>query len=131
MQKGDEIHLLFRLRREMYHPAAAKLGYAPIDVSTIVEIKYGPNPSDSCELELHEGETRESLIKRVAKIKTLQDQIEAVKSVTKNSDDDEGEEPKNTPSKRSGGFLESTKRFYDDDDDEDEEEEEEKKVSNM
>jgi hypothetical protein len=137
VQKYDEIYLVFRLRGGMYHPAAAKLGYAPIDVSTIVEIKYGPNPSDSCELELHEGETRESLINRVAKIKTLQDQIEAIKSVTKkrafysDSDDDEGEEPKNTPSKRSGGFLESTKRFYDDDDDEDEEEEEEKKVSNM
>ncbi|KAK1733573.1 ubiquitin family protein [Skeletonema marinoi] len=103
--KGSIIHLVLRLRGGMYHPAAGRSGYETLAVSTCVEIKYGPNSSDVFELELKEGETRESLLKRAGDIISLQEQIDAIKSGKKRKGalldtDEEDEEPKKKPAKR-------------------------------
>jgi len=74
------ITMVLRLRGGMYHPAAGRSGYETLAVSTYVDIKYGPNSSDVFELELKEGETRESLLKRAGDIISLQEQIDAIKS---------------------------------------------------
>jgi hypothetical protein len=68
----------------MYHPAAARSGYESIEnVSVFVKIKYGRNESDSVDLDIHEGETRESVLKRATKIISLQNRIVAIKRGTK------------------------------------------------
>ena len=75
------LHLVLRLRGGMYHPAAGRDGYKAVDdVSTCVKIKFGPDSSDFIELEIQEDETRESLMKRVADVMSLQEQIDAIKS---------------------------------------------------
>lgn len=100
--KLNTIHLVLRLRGGMYHPAAGRSGYETLDVSTCVEIKYGPNSSDVLELELQEGETRESLLKRAGDIISLQEQIDAIKSGIKRKGalSDTDEEPKKEPAKK-------------------------------
>mmetsp|Transcript_13733 Transcript_13733/g.17454 ORF Transcript_13733/g.17454 Transcript_13733/m.17454 type:complete len:318 (-) Transcript_13733:295-1248(-) len=103
--KESIIHLVLRLRGGMYHPAAGRSGYETLDVSTCVEIKYGPNSSDVFELEFKEGETRESLLKRAGDIISLQEQIDAIKSGKKrkgalSDTDEEDEEPKKKLAKR-------------------------------
>jgi large subunit ribosomal protein L40e len=108
VQKGAVIHLVLRLRGGMYHPAAGRNGYCrvemdtgphPDDMSTYVKIKFGPDKSDFIELEIQEGETRESLMKRAAEIISLQEQISEIKSGKKRDaalldTDEEDEEPK-------------------------------------
>mmetsp|Transcript_9079 Transcript_9079/g.13681 ORF Transcript_9079/g.13681 Transcript_9079/m.13681 type:complete len:248 (+) Transcript_9079:291-1034(+) len=103
--KESIIDLVLRLRGGMYHPAAGRSGYETLDVSTCVEIKYGPNSSDVFELEFKEGETRESLLKRAGDIISLQEQIDAIKSGKKrkgalSDTDEEDEEPKKKLAKR-------------------------------
>ena len=53
-------------------------------VSRMVTIKYGPNDDESFELELNDGETRESLMARgqekINAIKELQAEIDAIKN---------------------------------------------------
>jgi hypothetical protein len=88
----------------MYHPAAGRNGYntvgpSPDDMSTYAKIKFGPDKSDFIELEIQEGETRESLMKRAADIISLQDQISEIKSGKKRNGalldtDEKDEEPK-------------------------------------
>jgi hypothetical protein len=81
IQKESTLHLVLRLRGGMYHPAAGRDGYKAVDeVSTCVKIKFGPEKSDAIELVLQEGETRESLMKRVADVMSLQEQIDAIKN---------------------------------------------------
>lgn len=81
IQGDSTIHLVLRLRGGMYHPAAGRDGYKAVDeVSTCVRIKFGPDKSDAIEFVLKEGETRESLMKRVADVMSLQEQIDAIKS---------------------------------------------------
>ena len=102
VQKGANIHLILRLCGGMYHPAAGRNGYDtigpnPDDMSTYVKIKFGPK--SSIELEIKEGETRESLMKRAAEIISLQEKIDAIKSGKKRNGalldtDEEDEEPK-------------------------------------
>ncbi len=114
IQKDSIIHLILRLRGGMYHPAAGRDGYENVDdISTSVEIHFGPSSSDSIDLELQAGETRESLLERAADVISLQQQIDDIKSgkstkrKRKANDararaDEEDEEPKKkaTPSKR-------------------------------
>jgi ubiquitin len=103
VQKESTLHLILRLRGGMYHPAAGRNGYDtipdPDDMSTYVNIKFGPDKSDFIELEIQEGETRESLMKRAADIISLQDQISEIKSGKKRNGalldtDEKDEEPK-------------------------------------
>jgi hypothetical protein len=66
----------------MYHPAAGRDGYNTVgeDISTCVKIRFGPKCIDVIELALQEGETRESLMKRVSDVISLRKQIDAIKS---------------------------------------------------
>mmetsp|Transcript_25911 Transcript_25911/g.40657 ORF Transcript_25911/g.40657 Transcript_25911/m.40657 type:complete len:348 (+) Transcript_25911:127-1170(+) len=83
IQQESTIHLMLRLRGGMYHLAAGRDGYNNVDsISTSVEIRFGPRYSDSVELELQAGETRESLLKRAANVISLQQQIDDIKSGT-------------------------------------------------
>ncbi len=107
IQKGAHIHQILRLRGGMYHPAAGRNGYNtvgpnPDDMSTYVKIKFGPNSSIG--LEIQEGETRESLMKRAAEIISLQEQISEIKSGKKRNGalldtNEEDEKPKKKASK--------------------------------
>jgi ubiquitin len=103
IQKESTINLVLRLRGGMYHNAAGRNGYNTVDedewpyTSTCVRIKFGPN--SSVELEIQEGETRESLMKRAADIISLQEQISEIKSGKKRNGalldtDEEDEKPK-------------------------------------
>lgn len=97
IQKESTIHLMLRLRGGMYHPAAGRDGYENVDdISTSVEIRFGPCPSDSIELELQAGETRESLLERAADVISLQQQIDDIKSGK--SKKRKGTLPNNAPS---------------------------------
>jgi len=104
--EGSTIHMVLRLCGGMYHRAAGRSGYKMLDdVSTCVKINYSPNSSDVLELELQEGETRESLLKRAGDIISLQEQIDAIKSGKKRKGalpdtDEEDEEPKKKSAKR-------------------------------
>ncbi len=105
IQKGSVIHLFLRLRGGMYHPAAARSGFELVDVSTIVNIKYGPDSSDKIEIELQADETRESLLERAAVMIPLQKQLNALKSGKKrkndlSDNDDDDEEPKKQAAKK-------------------------------
>ena len=105
IQNECTIHLIMRLRGGMYHPAAARSGFELVDVSTLVNIKYGPNSSDQIEIELQADETRESLLKRATDIISLQKQIDALKSGKKRKNDlsdtdDDDEEPKKQAAKK-------------------------------
>jgi len=55
--------------------------------TTIINIKYGPNPLNNIEIDLNESETKESLIERanekIAEIKALKNQICATKHAKK------------------------------------------------
>ena len=108
----------------MYHPAASRMGYDSVSNSVrssvgdndiiptclTVKVVYGPNKSDVISLELREGEeSRESVIKRTAEIKVLQDQIDAIRvgQKRKNSassdtsdEDDDDDEPRKKPARR-------------------------------
>lgn len=88
IRDGSTLHLVLRLRGGMYHPSSARfgldrLGELPEGASKFVKIKYGPGDGDEFELELNDGETRESLMERanerVASIKVLEDQISMIK----------------------------------------------------
>ena len=106
IEKESTIQLVLRLRGGMYHRAAGRDGYENVnDISTSVKIRFGPCYSDSIDLELQDGETRESLLERAADVISLQQQIGDVKSGkskkrkhkandTRARADKEGEEPK-------------------------------------
>ena len=84
-EKGTTLHLVLRLRGGMYHPAAAgRVDFDPVrDMEKFVTVKFGPGESDHFELQLNNGETRESLIiranEKVTAIRELQGQIDAIK----------------------------------------------------
>lgn len=81
IQKHSTLNLVLRLRGGMYHPASGRDGYKNVDdISTSVKIRFGPCYSDSIELELQAGETRESLLERAADVISLQQQIDDIKS---------------------------------------------------
>jgi hypothetical protein len=107
VQKEATFHLILRLRGGMYHHTAGRNGYNALGEddevdehpysSTCVNIRFGPK--SSIEMEIQEGETRESLMKRAAEIISLQEQISEIKSGKKRNGalldtDEEDEEPK-------------------------------------
>ncbi len=107
IQKEHTLHLILRLRGGMYHHTAGRNGYNALGEddevdehpysSTCVNIRFGPK--SSIEMEIQEGETRESLMKRAADIISLQEQISEIKSGKKRNGalldtDEEDEEPK-------------------------------------
>jgi ubiquitin C len=105
IQKESTLVLLLRLRGGMYHETSGmvdltSLGTSEEEESTaIISIKYGPNATDNLTLRLKTSETKESLIERanakIAEIKSLQNQIDAIKNSRKRKaeqDDDEDED---------------------------------------
>ncbi len=124
------LHLVLRLRGGMYHPTAGRDGYKAVDeVSTCVKIKFGPDSSDFIELALQEEETRESLMKRVADVISLREQIDAIKSGKSKSnkrkevsstvgkkDDEPKKRAKVTPTKRETKSRGKRMKFTDSED---------------
>jgi hypothetical protein len=123
IKEESTLHLVLRLRGGMYHPAAGRDGYNTVgeDISTCVKIRFGPKCIDAIELALQEGETRESLMKRVADVMSLQEQIDAIKSGkskskkrkevqsnTGKNDDKQNKRAKVTPIKRESKRMKFT-----------------------
>jgi len=94
------IHMVMRLRGGMYHRTSSRVGCKAICAPKITKmnahVKFGPEDDDEFELELREGETRESLIERanekMAMIKDLEKQIRAIKRA-KRSNNSKGNGP--------------------------------------
>jgi ubiquitin C len=105
IRKDSMIHMVLRLRGGMYHLTSGMVDLASLGSSSlseeeestaIISIKYGPNASDNLTIRMNESETKESLIERangkIAEIRALQNQIDAIKHSTKcktEQDDDE------------------------------------------
>jgi ubiquitin len=107
IQKESTLHLVLRLRGGMYHLTSGMVDFASLgteeeDESTaIISIKYGPDASDNLTIRMNENETKESLIEcandKIAAIRTLQNQIDAIKNSRKRKtgqDDDKSKEIK-------------------------------------
>jgi DNA-binding transcriptional regulator GbsR (MarR family) len=76
----------------MYHETSGmvdlvSLGTEEEESTGIISIKYGPNAADNLTIRLNESETKESLIERanekIAEIRALQNQIDAIKNSRK------------------------------------------------
>jgi hypothetical protein len=114
IQEASTVHLVLRLRGGMYHETSGMVDLASLgaeeeeDESTaIISIKYGPNATDNLTIRMNENETKESLIERangkIAEIRALQNQIDAIKHSTKRKteqDDDEDESKEGKVPKR-------------------------------
>jgi ubiquitin len=105
IQEASTVHLVLRLRGGMYHETSGMVDLASLgaeeeeDESTaIISIKYGPDASDNLTIRMNENETKESLIERandkIAEIRALQNQIDAIKHSTKRKTEQDDDEDK-------------------------------------